>query len=256
MTGQDAVESAKRFNEQLEIDGLILTKFDSDTRGGALLSAKVITGKPVKFLGIGEKLDRLEEFRPEGMAQRILGMGDIVGLVNEAMDKFDEEQTTRLQEKMEKGQFTLDDYMAQMTQVKKLGPMGKVMGMIPGMNELSKTLGQNEGVVEKQMGRMHAIYHSMSKKERKNPDLLDGNRRRRIAAGAGVLPQEVSQFIKQFEMTRGVMRSFTGMGAMGKMRAMKQLMGGGLSGLAGAGGLRTKKSGHMEKKDRNKKKKR
>lgn len=257
MTGQDAVESARRFNEQLEIDGLILTKFDSDTRGGALLSAKVITGKPVKYLGIGEKLDRLEEFRPEGMAQRILGMGDIVGLVNEAMDKFDQEQTAKLQEKMEKGQFTLEDYMAQMTQVKRLGPMGKVMGMIPGMNELSKNLGQNEGLIEQQMGRMHAIYNSMNKKERKNPDMLDGNRRRRIATGAGVEPHEVSQFIKQFEMTRGVMRSFTGMGAMGKMKAMKQIMGGGLAGLAqGASILRTKKSGHMEKKDRNKKKKR
>ena len=261
MTGQDAVESAKRFNEQLEIDGLILTKFDSDTRGGALLSAKVITGKPVKFLGIGEKLDRLEEFRPEGMAQRILGMGDIVGLVNEAMDKFDQEQTAKLQEKMEKGQFTLEDYIAQMSQVKKLGPLGKVMGMIPGMNQLSKQLGQSEGVMEKSMDRMVAIYNSMNKKERKNPDILDGNRRRRIATGAGVLPQEVSQFIKQFEMTRGVMRSFAGMGAMGKMRAMKSIMGGGLGGLAGGGvpgggGLRTKKSGFMEKKDRNKKKKR
>jgi signal recognition particle subunit SRP54 len=258
MTGQDAVESARRFNEQLEIDGLILTKFDSDTRGGALLSAKVITGKPVKFLGIGEKLDRLEEFRPEGMAQRILGMGDIVGLVNEAMEKFDQEQTARLQEKMAKGQFTLDDYMAQMAQVRKLGPMGKVMGMIPGMGELSKAMGQNEGVVESQMGRMNAIYNSMTKKERKNPDLLDGNRRRRIATGAGVQPQDVSQFIKQFEMTRGVMRSFSGMGVRGKMAAMRGIMGGGLAGLASGGGpgLRTKKGGHMEKKDRNKKKKR
>src|SRR5437870_5828755 len=128
MSGQDAVNSAKAFNEQLEIDGLILTKFDSDTRGGALLSAKMVTGKPVKFLGVGEKLDRLEEFRPEGMAQRILGMGDILGLVKEAYEKFDTEETARLQAKMEKGTFTLDDFMAQMTKVRKLGPMGKVMG--------------------------------------------------------------------------------------------------------------------------------
>src|SRR3954467_1935570 len=138
MSGQDAVNSAKAFNEQLEIDGLILTKFDSDTRGGALLSAKMVTGKPVKFLGVGEKLDRLEEFRPEGMAQRILGMGDIVGLVSEAMEKFDQEEQTKLQEKMEKGEFTLDDFMSQMGQVKKLGPMSKVMGMIPGMSEMAK----------------------------------------------------------------------------------------------------------------------
>src|SRR3954467_9786621 len=155
MTGQDAVNSAKAFNEQLELDGLILTKLDSDTRGGALLSAKYVTGKPVKFLGVGEKLDRLEEFRPEGMAQRILGMGDIVGLVSEAMEKFDQEETAKLQAKMEKGQFTLDDFIAQMGQVKKLGPMGKVMGMIPGMSEMSKQMNMGEGEVEKQMGRMH-----------------------------------------------------------------------------------------------------
>src|SRR5687767_12446721 len=186
MTGQDAVNSAKAFNEQLELDGLILTKLDSDTRGGALLSAKMVTGKPVKFLGVGEKLDRLEEFRPEGMAQRILGMGDIVGLVSEAMDKFDQEETAKLQAKMEKGNFTLDDFMAQMSQVKKLGPMGKVMNMIPGMSELSKQANMGEGDVEKQMGQMRAIYDSMTKVERKNTDVLDGNRRRRIARGAGV----------------------------------------------------------------------
>ncbi len=185
MTGQDAVESARRFNDQLELDGLILTKLDSDTRGGALLSAKMVTGKPVKFLGTGEKLDGLEEFRPEGMAQRILGMGDIVGLVSEAMQKFDAEETAKLQAKMEKGNFTLEDFMAQMSQVRKLGPMGKVMGMIPGMNELTKQIGQDEGMVEKQMNRMRAIYDSMTAAERKKPELLDGGRRRRHRAGGG-----------------------------------------------------------------------
>lgn len=258
MTGQDAVNSAKIFNEQLELDGLILTKFDSDTRGGALLSAKMVTGKPVKFLGVGEKLDRLEEFRPEGMAQRILGMGDIVGLVNEAMEKFDQEQTARLAEKMQKGQFTLDDFMAQMRQVKKLGPMGKIMGMIPGMSELSKAVKMGEGDVERQMSRMEAIYNSMNKHERKNTDLIDGNRRRRIARGAGVELNEVGQFIKQFEMSRDMMRAVGGMGVMSRMRLMKGLMSGGIGALAQPGGpmLRTKKSGFMEKKDRNKKKKR
>src|SRR5580765_7068389 len=191
MSGQDAVNSAKAFNEQLEIDGLILTKFDSDTRGGALLSAKLITGKPVKFLGVGEKLDRLEEFRPEGMAQRILGMGDILGLVKEAYEKFDQEETAKLQAKMEKGTFTLDDFMAQMGQVKKLGPMGKVMGMIPGMSELTKNLNMGEGDVEQEMVMMRAIYDSMTRDERKRPDVLDGMRRRRIATGAGVPLQEV-----------------------------------------------------------------
>src|SRR3954470_9099898 len=151
MSGQDAVNSAKAFNEQLEIDGLILTKFDSDTRGGALLSAKMVTGKPVKFIGTGEKLDALEEFRPEGMAQRILGMGDVLGLVTEAMEKFDQDETARLQAKMEKGEFTLEDFMSQMGQVKKLGPMSKVMGMIPGMSEMTKNVGMGGEDVERQM---------------------------------------------------------------------------------------------------------
>src|SRR2546429_6578462 len=184
MTGQDAVNSAKAFNDQLELDGLILTKFDSDTRGGALLSAKMVTGKPVKFLGVGEKLDRLEGFRPEGMAQRMLGMGATLGLVKEAHGKFDADETAKLQAKMEKGTFTLDDFMAQMTQIRKLGPMGKIMGMIPGMSELTKQMGQGEGDVENQLTNMRAIYDSMNRKERTNPDVLDGPRRRRIATGA------------------------------------------------------------------------
>ncbi|MDB5355820.1 MAG: ffh [Phycisphaerales bacterium] len=258
MSGQDAVNSAKAFNEQLEVDGLILTKFDSDTRGGALLSAKIITGKPVKFIGVSEKPDGLEEFRPEGMAQRILGMGDIVGLVTEAMTKFDQEESARMQAKMEKGEFTLEDFMSQMGQMKKLGPMGKVMGMIPGMSQLTQQMNMNEGDVENQMGRMRAIYDSMNRKERTKPDLLDGARRRRIARGAGVQLSEVSQFIKQFEMSRDMMRAVGGMGMMGKLKLMKHLMKGDLASLGMPGGpmLRTKKSGHMEKKDRNKKKRR
>jgi signal recognition particle subunit SRP54 len=258
MSGQDAVNSAKAFNEQLELDGLILTKFDSDTRGGALLSAKMVTGKPVKFLGVGEKLDALEEFRPEGMAQRILGMGDIVGLVATAMEKFDQDETARLQEKMEKGQFTLDDFMSQMKQVRKLGPMGKIMGMIPGMSQLTQQMNMKDGDVENQMLGMQAIYDSMNVKERKNTDTIDGGRRRRIARGAGVEVNEVGQFIKQFEMSRDMMRAVGGMGMMGKMRLMKHLMSGDLAGLGTPGGpmIKTKKSGYMEKKDRNKKKRR
>src|SRR4051812_13102297 len=205
MTGQDAVNSAKAFNEQLELVGLILTKFDSDTRGGALLSAKMVTGKPVKFLGVGEKLDRLEEFRPEGMAQRILGMGDILGLVKEAYEKFDADETAKLQAKMEKGTFTLDDFMAQMGQVKRLGPMDKVIGMIPGMGELTKQMGQSDGDVENQLDHMKAMYDSMTRAERKKPALLDGMRRRRIATGAGVDVTEVGKFMKQFEMSRDMM---------------------------------------------------
>ena len=258
MSGQDAVNSAKAFNEQLELDGLILTKFDSDTRGGALLSAKMITGKPVKFLGVGEKLEALEEFRPDGMAQRILGMGDIVGLVQTAMEKFDQEETARLQAKMEKGQFTLDDFIAQMNQVGKMGPISKIMGMIPGMSEMTKNMNMGEGDVEKQMGQMKAIYNSMTLKERKNTDLLDGNRRRRIARGAGVELNAVGQFMKQFEMSRDMMKAVGGMGIMGRMRLMQAMATGKLNNLGMPGGpmLKTKKSGYMEKKDRNKKKKR
>jgi signal recognition particle subunit SRP54 len=257
MTGQDAVNSAKAFNEQLELDGLILTKFDSDTRGGALLSAKMVTGKPVKFLGVGEKLDRLEEFRPEGMAQRILGMGDILGLVKDAYEKFDQEETARLQEKMEKGEFTLDDFIQQMTQVRKLGPMQKVMGMIPGMAEITKQMNMGEGDVEGELNRMRAIYDSMTRHERRKPDILDGMRRRRIATGAGVNLQEVGKFMKQFEMSRDMMRAVGGMGMMGKLKLMQSLMSGNMAGLGAPGGpmIRTKKSGWQAPKDRNKKKK-
>jgi signal recognition particle subunit SRP54 len=256
MSGQDAVNSAKAFNEQLELDGLILTKLDSDTRGGALLSAKMVTGKPVKFLGVGEKLDALEEFRPDGMASRILGMGDIIGLVTEAQQKVDAEEAARLQAKMEKGEFTLDDFMSQMSQIKKLGPIGKVMGMIPGMSDLTRQVNMDDGDVEKQMSHMRAIYDSMTRGERKKPDILDAGRRRRVAAGAGVPLNEVVQFIKQFEGARDMMRAVGGMGMMGKMKLMKNLMSGGVNAFGGPGGpmLRTKKSGFMEKKDRNKKK--
>ena len=258
MSGQDAVNSAKAFNEKLEIDGLILTKFDSDTRGGALLSAKVVTGKPVKFLGTSEKLEGLEEFRPEGMAQRILGMGDIIGLVTEAMQKFDEQETARMQEKLQKGEFTLEDFMGQMKQVNRLGPMSKVMGMIPGMSQLTQQLNMGDGDMEKQMGRMRAIYDSMNRKERHKPELLDGPRRRRIARGAGVQVTDVSNFMKQFQMSRDMMRAVGGMGMMGKLKLMKSFMSGDMANLAmpGAPLLRMKKSGHMEKKDRNKKKRR
>src|SRR5687767_4627831 len=258
MSGQDAVNSAKAFNEQLELDGLILTKFDSDTRGGALLSAKMITGKPVKFIGTGEKLEALEEFRPEGMAQRILGMGDILGLVTKAMEKFDQEETARLQEKMEKGNFTLDDFIAQMGQVGKLGPMKKVMGMIPGMGDMMKQYQMKEGDIESQMKGFKAMYQSMTPAERKKPEVIDHGRRRRIARGAGVDTHAVSSFIKQFEQARDMMRAVGSMGIMGRFKLMRAMASGKLNNIGMPGGptLKTKKSGFMEKKDRNKKKKR
>ncbi|HQY88218.1 MAG TPA: signal recognition particle protein [Tepidisphaeraceae bacterium] len=253
MTGQDAVESAKRFNEQLELDGLILTKLDSDTRGGALLSAKVVTGKPIKFLGIGEKLERLEEFRPEGMAQRILGMGDVVGLVNEAMEKFDMEEQEKLQAKLDKGTFTFEDFINQMKQMKKLGPVSKIMGMIPGMSEMAKSANMNGNLVEDQMKKVESIYNSMSKAERKNPDMLDSQRRRRISAGSGTTPVDVSTTIKQFTSARDMMRAVGGMGMMGRMKLARALTSGNLAG-AGPSSLKIKKGGWQEKKDRNKKK--
>jgi signal recognition particle subunit SRP54 len=258
MSGQDAVNSAKAFNEQLELDGLILTKLDSDTRGGALLSAKMITGKPIKFLGTGEKLDGLEEFRPEGMASRILGMGDIIGLVEQVTKSHDAEQAARLEAKMAKGQFSLEDFMAQMDQVGKLGSMKKIMGMIPGMSQLTSQMGMADGAIEEQMGQMRAIYNSMNKLERKNPDILDGSRRRRVARGAGVELNDVGQFIKQYDMAKNMMKAVGGLGMGGKMQLMKAMMSGGLNNMGMPGGpmLRMKKSGHMEKKDRNKKKKR
>ena len=258
MTGQDAVGTAKRFNEQLELDGLILTKFDSDTRGGALLSAKYVTGKPVKFLGVGEKLDGLEEFRPEGMAQRILGMGDVVALATEAIEKFDQEETERIQKKMMKGELTLDDFMAQMNQIKRLGPMSKVLGMIPGMGELARSGSMAGPEMEKMMTQMRAIYDSMSKQERKKPESLDISRRRRVSAGSGTEPKDVGQFVKQFETMRGLTKQVAGSGMGGMKKLMGGLMGGGLAQMAGAGAprLKTKGSGHMEKKDRNKKKRR
>ena len=256
MSGQDAVNSAKAFNDQLELDGLILTKFDSDTRGGALLSAKYVTGKPVKFIGIGEKLEGLEEFRPEGMAQRILGMGDVVGLVQDAMQKFDAEETAKIQEKMLKGQLNLNDFMDQMKQIRKLGSLGRIMNMLPGMGELTRNLNIKENDMEGQVVKMQAIYNSMNKRERLDPDVIDGTRRRRIAVGAGVQPQDVGQFIRQFETSRDMMKTFGGMSAGNKARMMGGLMKGGLAGLGAGFGLKTKGSTFTEKKDRNKKKKR
>lgn len=261
MTGQDAVATAKSFNERLELDGLILTKFDSDTRGGALLSAKYVTGKPVKFLGVGEKLDGLEEFRPEGTAQRILGAGDLMGLVEQVKDKLDEDELQRQQEKMMKGELTLDDFMSQMNQIRKLGSMGKVMGMIPGMSDFAKAGSMAGPEMEKMMKQMRAVYDSMSREERKKPVLLDHNRRRRIAGGSGTQASDVNTFMKQFDAMRGLTKQMSG-GGIGRMKQLVGgLMGGGLGNLARAGPaaagapvFKTKGGTFMEKKDRNKKK--
>ena len=221
MTGQDAVNSAKAFNEALELDGVILTKLDGDTRGGAALSVKAVTGVPIKFVGIGEQLDRLDEFDPERMAGRILGMGDIVGLVNRAQEEFDDEEMAKQQEKMQKGQFTLDDFRKQMAQIKKLGSMGEIMKMIPGMGKLADNLG--DANPDQEMQRIGGIIDSMTKDERTNPDKIDRSRRNRIARGSGVDPADVNKLLKDFGSMRKMMQEMAGMGMRDRMRAVQQM---------------------------------
>lgn len=219
MTGQDAVNSAKEFNERLELDGVILTKLDGDARGGAALSVKAVTGKPIKFVGMGERLDRLEQFHPDRMAGRILGMGDVVSLVEKAQQEVDQEQAAKLQEKMAKGRFTLDDFLDQFRQVQKMGPMKDLMKMIPGMGAQTADMDVDEG----EIGRMEAIICSMTKKERETPSIIAASRRRRIATGSGTEVKDVSGLLKSFDMAAGMMKQMAGMGMVGRMRFAKQM---------------------------------
>jgi signal recognition particle subunit SRP54 len=225
MTGQDAVNSAKAFNEALELDGVILTKLDGDARGGAVLSVKHITGVPVKFIGTGEHLDALQEFHPERMAQRILGMGDILTLVEQAQQKFDQDEMAKQEERLRKGEFTLDDYRKMLGQTKKLGPINKIMSMLPGMGNMQQML---DGVdAEGSMQRLGGIIDSMTPAERRNPArLIDHSRRRRIAAGAGVEAQEVNELVKQFDGIAAVMKEMAGMGMRDRFRKMQELQNG------------------------------
>jgi len=219
MTGQDAVNSAKAFNERLELDGIILTKFDSDARGGAALSAKAVTGKPIKFLGVGEKLDRLEEFHPDRMASRILGMGDIAALVERAQQEFDAEQMTKMQQKLAKGIFTLDDFLVQLRGMKRMGSMKDVLKLIPGMGSQMPDM----DIDDQEVVRMEAVIQSMTPKERRRPEIIDGSRRRRIAKGSGAEPQDVSGLVKSFIQTRSVMKQMAGMSFMDRMKIGSQL---------------------------------
>jgi len=219
MTGQDAVNSAKAFNDRLELDGVILTKFDSDARGGAALSVKAVTGKPIKFIGVGEKLDALEEFRPERMAGRILGMGDIVTLVEKAQSQYDAEQAARLQEKMAKGRFNLMDFLGQMRQMQKMGPLKELLKLIPGVGQDASAM----QVAPEELARMEAIILSMTPRERENPDLIEASRRRRIARGSGTEPQDVSGLLKSFQMASGMMKQMAGMGMRDRMRFAQQM---------------------------------
>lgn len=212
MTGQDAVNVAESFNEKLGVDGIILTKLDGDTRGGAALSVRAVTGKPIKFAGMGEKLSELEPFFPERMASRILGMGDVLSLIEKAQEAFDEKKALELEKKMRSQQFTLEDFLDQMQQLKKMGPLNQVLGMIPGMN--SKAL-QNVEVDEKKMGRMEAIIKSMTRQERHDPSIINANRRKRIAAGSGTTIQDVNKVLKDFEEMKKMMKMMTEMGKRG-----------------------------------------
>lgn len=221
MMGQDAVNSAKVFNEQLELDGVILTKFDSDTRGGAALSVRSVTGKPIKFIGVGEKLEALEEFHPERIAQRMLGMGDILTLVEKAHAEFDETKAARLQEKMAKSQFTLEDFLEQMQSMRKLGPMKQLLGMLPGVGSMLKDI----QIPEEELNKTEAIIKSMTKRERDDPEVMDGSRRRRIARGAGVEVDAVAKLVKGFTQARDMTRKMAGM-SMGSRMKMAQAMGG------------------------------
>jgi signal recognition particle subunit SRP54 len=225
MTGQDAVNSAKAFNEALELDGVILTKLDGDTRGGAVLSVKAITGVPVKFIGTGEHLDALQEFHPDRMAQRILGMGDILTLVEQAQEKFDQDEMARQEERMRKGEFTLDDFRKMMGQTKRLGPLQKVMGLIPGMGGMMNMMQDVDA--DGEMNRLGGIIDAMTPEERRNPSrIIDQSRRRRIAAGAGCEPHEVNELVKQFDGMASLMKEMAGMGIGERMRKMQQLQAG------------------------------
>lgn len=215
MTGQDAVNVAETFDEQLAISGVVLTKLDGDARGGAALSIRAVTGKPIKFIGVGEKLDQLEVFYPDRMASRILGMGDVLSLIEKAQANIDAEKARELEEKIRKQEFTFDDFLDQMAQMKKLGPMGDLLGMIPGMN--SKAL-KNIDIDEKQISRVEAIIQSMTRYERGNPAAIDGSRRKRIAKGSGTNIQEVNKLIKQFNETRKMMKKFADMEKMMKKK--------------------------------------
>ncbi|MBD5156905.1 MAG: signal recognition particle protein [Butyrivibrio sp.] len=220
MTGQDAVNVASSFNELIGIDGVILTKLDSDTRGGAALSIKAITGKPILYVGMGEKLSDLEQFYPDRMASRILGMGDVLTLIEKAQANIDEEQAKEMERKLRKSEFDFNDYLESFRQVKKLGGLGSVMNMMPGMNSQMK--GAVENVDERQIDKVEAIILSMTPKERANPNLLNPSRKNRIAKGAGVDIAEVNRLVKQQEQMKKMMKQFPGlMGGKGKRGKFK-----------------------------------
>ncbi|MDD4774887.1 MAG: signal recognition particle protein [Syntrophomonas sp.] len=215
MTGQDAVNVAEAFNSDMNLTGVILTKLDGDTRGGAALSVKAVTGCPIKLVGMGEKLDALEVFHPDRMASRILGMGDILTLVEKAQDNFDQKQAKEMERKIRQQEFTLDDFLQQMQQVRSMGPLEDLLGMIPGMGKQMKSM--KGEIDEKELGHVEAIIKSMTSAERRNPNILNGSRKKRVARGSGTKVQDVNRLLKQFEDARKLMKQFADMtGKKGK----------------------------------------
>jgi len=205
MTGQDAVNTAKAFHDHLQFDGVVLTKMDGDARGGAALSIRAVVQKPIKFIGVGEKTDALEPFHPERIASRILGMGDIVTLVEKAQEQFDQKTAVRLEEKLRKAQFTLEDFLDQLREVRKMGPLDQVVGMIPGLNKIPA----GAQIDEHALTRTEAIIQSMTPEERSKPSVINGSRRKRIASGSGTTVQEVNRLLKQFEEMQKMMKKLT-----------------------------------------------
>ncbi len=222
LTGQDAVNAAEGFNDALGIDGIIMTKMDGDSRGGAALSAKKVTGKPVKFIGVGEKTDALEPFHPERMASRILGMGDMLSLIEKAQETFDEEKAAKLEKKIKKNEFTLEDFLDQMGQITQMGGLGKMIGMLPGLGA-SKVSDEDIEKGEQEFKQMEAIIYSMTIEERRNPSLLNASRRKRIAAGSGQPVSKINNLIKKYEDTKKLMKQFSNPGFMKKNKRFKGL---------------------------------
>jgi signal recognition particle subunit SRP54 len=219
MTGQDAVNVAERFNEVAEFDGVVITKLDGDARGGAALSVRAVTGKPIIYASTGEKLDELERFHPDRMAGRILGMGDVMSLIEKTQEEFDQDQAADLERKIRKQQFTLEDFLTQMKQVRRMGPLGQMMKMVPGMGKAMQGMGE---VDERELDRLEAIILSMTPYERAHPDQINGSRRKRIAAGSGTNVQAVNRLVKQFGQMRKLMKQLS----EGKMPSPEQLMRG------------------------------
>ena len=222
MTGQDAVNTAKEFNDRLDFDGVVLTKLDGDTRGGAALSIRTVVTKPIKFIGTGEKMEAIDAFHPSRMADRILGMGDVVSLVERAQEQYDEEEARRLQKKIAKNKFDFNDFLGQINQIKKMGNLKDLAAMIPGVGKQLKDIDIDDNAFK----GIEAIIQSMTPKERSNPEILNQSRRMRIAKGSGTSIQEVNRLIKQFDQTRKMMKMVTGSGMKNMMGAMKNMKGG------------------------------